>query len=92
LAVFRGVGQVDASAIHNLDRTQGGQWVEKGPYYLWTYKCQGKTISHALCRGQYQVAKQAIKRNRRVMGVLAKLQAVTLEEILKKVSGVTKRK
>jgi predicted ATPase len=75
-----------------LRRKVGGQRVEKGPYYLWTDKRQGKTISHALSRGQYQVVKQAIKRNRRVMRVLAKLQAITLEEILKKVSGVTKRK
>ncbi len=75
-----------------LRRKVGGQWVDKGPYYLWTGKRQGKTISHALSRDQYQVAKQAIETNRRVRRILAKLQTITLQEILKKVSGVTKRK
>jgi hypothetical protein len=50
----------------------------------------GQNDIPALSRGQYQVANQAIKRNRRVMRVLAKLQAIKLGEILKKVSGVTK--
>ena len=74
-----------------LHRKIDGQWVEKGPYYLWTCKYQGKTVSQALSQTQYQVAKKAIAANRRVMGVLAKLQTMTIQTILRKVPGVRKR-
>jgi len=75
-----------------LRRKVGGRWVNKGPYYLWTGKRQGKTLCYALTQAQYEVAKQAIAANRRVLETLAKLQARTLEQILKKVPGVQKRK
>ncbi|MCX6922826.1 MAG: hypothetical protein NT154_06380 [Verrucomicrobia bacterium] len=75
-----------------LRREVGGQWVNKGPYYLWTGKRQGKTVCYALSKAQYEVAKQAIAANRRVLQTLAKLQTRTLEQILKKVPGVHKRK
>ena len=75
-----------------LRRRVGGHWVNKGPYYLWTGKRQGKTVCYALSRAQYQVAKEAITANRRVMKTLAKLQALTLARILKTVPGVAKRK
>jgi hypothetical protein len=75
-----------------LRRKVAGQWVAKGPYYLWTGKRQGKTVCYALSREQYEVAKGAIEANRRVMDTLRKLQAMTLEGILKKVPGVQKRK
>jgi hypothetical protein len=75
-----------------LRRKIGGRWVEKGPYYMWTCKQQGRTIGHALTAEQYAVAKAAIAVNRRAMQALAKMQALTLKTILQKMPGVTKRK
>ncbi len=75
-----------------LRRKVAGHWVDKGPYYLWTAKDQGKTVCYALSKAQYKVAKEAIQANHCVMEILAKLQAMTLQQILKKVPGVTKRK
>jgi len=75
-----------------LRRRVGGQWINKGPYYLWTGKREGKTICYALSKAQYQLAKEAIAANRQVMKILAKLQAMTLERIRKAVPGVKKRK
>ena len=75
-----------------LRRKVGGQWLNKGPYYLWTGKRDGKTVCYALSKGQYEVAKQAIAANRRVLQILAKLQTRTLEQILNKMPGVQKRK
>jgi hypothetical protein len=66
--------------------------VDKGPYYLWTGKRKGKTICHALSQSQYRAAKGAIEANRQVMGILEKLQNMTLERILKRVVGVRRRK
>ena len=75
-----------------LRRKVAGKWVNKGPYYLWTAKHEGKTVCHALSQNQYHVAKQALEANRRVMSILAKLQTMTLNTILKKVPGVQRRK
>ncbi len=76
----------------SLRRKVAGKWVERGPYYLWTCKREGKTICHALSESQYLAAKEAIKANRQVMETLAILQGMTLKTILKKVPGVSKRK
>lgn len=75
-----------------LRRKVAGQWVHKGPYYLWTGKRQGKTVCFALSRQQFQVAQAAIAANRKVMATLNKLQATTLERIRTKIPGVQKRK
>jgi hypothetical protein len=75
-----------------LRRKVAGQWVDKGPYYLWTGKRHGRTVCYALSKAQYQLAKQAIQANRRVMEALGRMQAMTLQQIVKKVPGVTKRK
>ena len=75
-----------------LRRKVRGQWVEKGPYYLWTGKRDGKTVCHALSQAQYEAAKEAIEANRLRLETLAQLQALTLQTILTKVPGVPKRK
>jgi len=75
-----------------LRRKVAGQWVNKGPYYLWTAKREGKTVCHALSQTQYHTAKQAIEANRQIMTILQELQTMTLETILKKVPGVQRRK
>ena len=86
-------GGKDALAVRVIGGQEGGgQWVNKGPYYLWTGKRQGKTVCYALSKAQYEVAKQAIAANRRVLQTLTKLQTRTLEQILKKAPGVRKRK
>ena len=75
-----------------LRRKVAGRWVNKGPYYLWTAKREGKTVCHALSQKQYHAAQQAIQANRQARIVLEQLQSMTLETILKKVPGVPKRK
>ena len=76
----------------SLRRKVGGKWVQKGPYYLWTGKSHGKTVCYALSKEQYQAAKQAIAANRKAMALVSKLQTMTLQTILNKVTGVQKRK
>ena len=76
----------------SLRRRSGAQWVMKGPYYLWTGKFEGKTVCHALSKTQYEAAKKAIAANQRLMKILHRLQAITLSQILKNLTGVDKRK
>ncbi len=75
-----------------LRRRVEGQWINKGPYYLWTAKREGKTVCYALSKAQYQLAQHAIAANRQVMKLLAQLQAMTLQRIRTTVPGVKKRK
>lgn len=75
-----------------LIRCVAGRIVKKGPYYLWTSKVKSKTVCLALSKAQYRVLAQAIANQRRVQKTLERMQASTLQLVLKKVPGVTKRK
>ena len=74
--------------IHRIN----GRQVKKGPYYLWTCKVQGQTACVSLSQQQYQLIREAIANNRRLMKTIARMQALTLKTILNNVPGVTKRK
>jgi hypothetical protein len=76
----------------SLIRRVKGRQVRKGPYYLWTCKLKGQTVCVALSKAQYQTLAQAIAINRRLHKTLERMQAFTLNSILKKVPGVRKRK
>ncbi len=73
-------------------RRQRGRWVKKGPNYLWTCKVKGRTVCVSLSQAQYQVLGQAIAGQRRLQRTLERMQALTLQRILKIVPGVKKRK
>ena len=49
-------------------------------------------ICYALSQEQYHAAKQAIAANRKVTESVARLQAMTLKEILTKLTAVRRRK
>jgi len=75
-----------------LRRRLQGRWVAKGPYYMWTCKVAGTTVCHALSKQQYLALKKGIAANRQIQRTIARMHALTLETILKKVPGVEKRK
>ena len=75
-----------------LRRRVGGRPVQKGPYYLWTCKVQGKTVCVALSQAQYLLLGQAIDNHRQLQKTVERMQRLTLSTILKKVPGVKKRK
>jgi hypothetical protein len=76
----------------SLKRQIKGQWVSKGPYYMWTRKVAGKTVCRAVSRDQYLALKEAIAANRQLERTLARMRALALETILKTVPGVSPRK
>ncbi|HWQ90261.1 MAG TPA: DUF6788 family protein [Clostridia bacterium] len=75
-----------------LIRKVGRRTVKKGPYYLWTSKHKGKTVSVALSKAQYRVLAQAIANHRRLHTILERMYDLTFKTVLKKVPGVAKRK
>ena len=76
----------------SLRRRVQGRSVQKGPYYLWTCKVQGKTVCVALSHTQYLLLAQAIENHRQLQKTVERMQRLTLSTILKKVAGVNKRK
>lgn len=81
-----------SAVSRKLRRKVAGVWCEKGPYYYWTCKVDGKTVCRALSQEQYVQIKAAIEANRQLMSAIAKMQSETLDTILAKVPGVSKRK
>jgi len=75
-----------------LLREHRGRTVPKGPYYLWTAKVKGKTISVALSKAQHRLLAQGIENDRRMQKILQRMEALTMKTILRKVPGVKKRK
>ncbi len=75
-----------------LLRRRRGRPVKKGPYYLWTSKVKGRTVSVELSKAQYRVLAQAIANQRRLQKTLERMQAMTLNLVLRKLPGVRKRK
>lgn len=76
----------------SLKRRIQGRWVEKGPYYMWTCKVEGKTVCRAVSRDQYLALKRVIAANRKIERTLARMRELTLETIIKTVPGVKSRK
>ena len=73
-------------------RQRGGKTKTYGPYYLWTRKLEGKTLSIAISEQQYDLLKQAIANQNKLDKILAKMRSLTQEIILTSTPGVKKRK
>lgn len=76
----------------SLRRRVQGEWVAKGPYYMWTCKVAGKTVCQAVSREQYLALRQVIAANRTLERTLARMRALTLETILNTLPRVKSRK
>ena len=73
-------------------RQRGGKTKTYGPYYLWTRKVKGKTLSIAISQQQYSELKQAIANQNKLDKILAQMRSLTEEIIFTTTPGVKKRK
>ena len=73
-------------------RQRGGKTKTYGPYYLWTRKLEGKTLSIAISQQQYDLLKQAIDNQNKMDKILARMRALTQQIIFANTPGVKKRK
>ena len=75
-----------------LKRRVGTVLKTYGPYYLWTRKIKGRTVSVALTDEQARIIRQAINRNREMEERLDRLRSLS-EQIISAISPcVAKRK
>ena len=77
---------------HHLHRTIRGEHKKYGPYYIWTRKIKGKTVTRALTEEQATIIKESIERNREMEKRLAELRSVSEKIIFSLSHSVRKRK
>ena len=63
-----------------------------GPYYQWTFKREGKTVTINLSKAQTQRFQKAIDANRKVEGILKQLRELSREILEASTKGVERRK
>jgi uncharacterized iron-regulated protein len=62
-----------------------------GPYYQWTYKQQGKTVTVNLTRSQTREFQKAINNQRKLERIVAKMLALSKTILQSTTEGVAKR-
>jgi hypothetical protein len=75
-----------------LQRRVGATFKTYGPYYLWTRKIKGKTVTLALTDDQARIIRQAINRNRELERRLDQLRSLSEQIIIEVSPSVVRRK
>ena len=63
-----------------------------GPYYQWTFKRTGKTVTVNLTASQAKTYQRAIDNHRKMEKTLEEMRTLSLEILEAKTQGVRKRK
>ncbi len=63
-----------------------------GPYYQWTFKREGKTVTINLSKAQTRPFQKAIDANKKVEGILKQLRELSREILEASTKGVQRRK
>ena len=78
-------GTITERTIEREDRTYG-------PYYQWTFKREGKTVTVNLSKSQASLFQKAIDNNRDLEKTIDEMRRLSLEICEAKTEGVEKRK
>lgn len=63
-----------------------------GPYYQWTFKRQGKTVTVNLSKEQLSVYSKAIRNYKKLKATLKEMEKLSLEILEESTKGVVRRK
>lgn len=69
-----------------------GKKKEYGPYFQWTKKIKGKTVTVNLSESQAEIYGKAIEENRNLMSIINELREVSVQILDLTSEGVIKRK
>lgn len=84
-------GSIAPRTIVRDDPEAPGAKKEYGPYYQWTWKREGKTVTVNLSESQVRRYERAIEENRKLEFLLQELRALSLELLEATTQGVPKR-
>jgi hypothetical protein len=85
-------GTITERTIRREDPERPGKKKNYGPYYQWTFKRNGKTVTVNLTRSQATTYKKAIENHRKMEETLQEMREISLEILEKTTKGVEKRK
>lgn len=85
-------GNIAPRTILRDDPEAPGTKKEYGPYYQWTRKREGKTVTVNLSQSQVTRYQKAIDENRKLESLLEQLRALSLQLLEATTQGVPKRR
>jgi len=86
------VGTITPRVIEKDDPDKPGKKKTYGPYYQWTFKQEGKTVTQNLAAGQAKVYQQAIDNQRKMEQIIEEMRTLSLAILEETTEGVVKRK
>lgn len=86
------LGTITQRMITRDDPDAPGKKKEYGPYYQWTFKRDGKTVTVNLSAQQTKKYQKAIDEHRKLEGLLNDLRETSLQLLEATTQGVPKRK
>jgi len=85
-------GTITERTMIEDDPNAPGKQKAYGPYYQWTWKLHGKTVTRNLSRSQAKTYQKAIDNHRKMEKILREMRAVSLQVLEATTKGVKKRK
>jgi hypothetical protein len=85
------LGTITERRIERNDPDKPGEKKTYGPYFQWTFKREGKTVTVNLSESQAVAYRRAIDENRVLEEIVAELRVQSLEILEKSTEGVKKR-
>lgn len=81
------VGSITRRIDRRRSATAPGGWVERGPYYQWTWKERGKTRTRNLSPPRARAWGRAIKNQRRLEKIVLEMRELSLRILEESVPG-----
>ncbi|MFH1312534.1 MAG: DUF6788 family protein [Candidatus Eisenbacteria bacterium] len=85
-------GSITERVILQKPPRRQGKQKAYGPYYQWTWKHQGKTVTVNLSASQAREFSKAIKNHRKMEEITRQMRELSLKILDATTKGVTKRK
>ena len=85
-------GTITERSMVRVDPQAPGKEKTYGPYYQWTFKRTGKTVTVNLTASQAKTYQRAIDNHRKMEKMLDEMRTLSLEILEAKTPGVKKRK
>ena len=85
-------GTITRRTMVRDDPKAPGKQKTYGPYYQWTFKRMGKTVTVNLTASQAKTYQRAIDNHRKMEKILEEMRALSLEILEDKTQGGRKRK
>ena len=85
-------GTITERTVLREDPRRPGEQKAYGPYYQWTFKRNGKTVTVNLSRSQAKVYQRAIHNHRKLEETTQKMRELSLQMLQCTTTSVVKRK